>query len=163
MKKLLILLIVLSTSTFCLAQTDSLKTVKAKNTVFIELLGSGGLYSVNYERVSEDQITIRVGISPLPEIDVGLAGQIGPGFTIPISTSFLHSTDKDSHFEFGIGGTFFLSNNKTGYWVSPIIGFREQNLIKGGGFARVSFTPLIGFDDEKTILFSFGISMGKSF
>lgn len=163
MKIILILIVVLCISTNCLAQADTLN-VKAKNAVFIELLGSGGLYSINYERVSDDMISLRVGISPLPEIDLGLAGQIGPGFTIPVSTSFLLSTDKDSHFEFGIGGAFYYSNREIGYWITPIIGFREQNLIKGGGFARVSFTPLIGIDNEnKTFLLSFGVSMGKSF
>lgn len=163
MKKSLILLIVLCTSTFCFAQTDTLKTVKAKNAVFFELLGSGGLYSINYERVSEDKISLRTGISLLPEINLGSAGQIGPGFTIPVSSSNLISTDKDSHIELGIGGTFILSDMKKGYWISPIICFREQNLIKGGGFARLSFTPLIRFDDEKTIFFSGGVSMGKNF
>jgi hypothetical protein len=43
----------------CLAQTTSAPV--ARNAVFFELLGNGGLYSFNYERMVTDSLALRLG------------------------------------------------------------------------------------------------------
>jgi hypothetical protein len=69
MKKIsLLFLLIITHSSF--AQTDSLQVKEkncAKNTLFAELLGNGGLFSLNYDRIIKEKknhkLSIRGGIS----------------------------------------------------------------------------------------------------
>lgn len=99
----------------------------------------------------------------LPKISLGLAGQIGPGFTLPISSTFLLPIKRNGSFiELGFGGAFLLSNKSFDFSMGSIIGFREQDLIKGGTFIRLSFIPTYFFINDE-FLATGGISIGYSF
>ncbi|MGN8226249.1 hypothetical protein [Gracilimonas sp. BCB1] len=142
---------------------DSLETkdkVQAKNAIFFEIAGSGGLYSINYERVIAENRTLRGGISYVN----GDGFIFGHMLTIPVSTSYLFPTDKDSHIELGVGNTFILNEGEFSNAIGPIFGLREQDLLTGGAYARITFTPvlLIGREVEMVPVWA-GISFGKSF
>ncbi|MGE3669493.1 MAG: hypothetical protein AB7K71_07525, partial [Polyangiaceae bacterium] len=44
-------------------EAEAPSTRSAKNSLYIELLGNGGLYSLNYERNLTDDVAARVGFS----------------------------------------------------------------------------------------------------
>ncbi|MCP9290675.1 hypothetical protein [Gracilimonas sediminicola] len=144
-------------------ESDSSKSynnTQAKHAIFFEILGSGGLYSINYERVIGENRTLRGGISYVN----GDGFIFGHMLTIPLSTSYLFPTDKDSHIELGVGNTFILNEGTFSNAIGPIFGVREQDLFNGGAYARISFTPvlLIGKEVEMAPVWA-GISFGKSF
>lgn len=143
---------------------DSLKLsnqIQAKNAIFVEVLGTGGLYSINYERVVSDNLTFRSGISYL-DSDGFIIGKL---LTIPVSSSYLIPTDKDSHIEMGVGNTFILNEGKFSDAIGPILGLREQDLFNGGAYARIVFTPFIIFTEKEVEIAPIwgGISFGTSF
>ncbi|MDX2188785.1 MAG: hypothetical protein SFY32_02885 [Bacteroidota bacterium] len=119
-----------------------------KNTVFVELLGNGYLYSLNYDRVinykSKFKQTFRIGLaylpfSPLSEIH------------LPFEYNFLFGK-KDGHFEMGIGLTpalwtyQYISENDTrfGFYNYLRIGYRYQKP-NGGFFFRAGFMTIYHF------------------
>lgn len=161
MKWWVMLILVFGVGTNKSIAQDSLDSdVKVLNAIYFELLGSGIIYSLNYERIFKNHFTIRGGFSYLNSEGGVLSF---PRYIFPVSSSYLLSTDEDSHLEFGLGVTFHRGNNMNGLFPVPIIGFREQDLINGGGTFRISFTPFI-LADPKIKLYPFGgLSFGTSF
>ncbi|MBI4930746.1 MAG: hypothetical protein HY841_08290 [Bacteroidetes bacterium] len=145
---------------------DSLKALKAldtipkRNTIYAELGGQAGIYSLNYDRI------FRVNKKVKNSVSFGL--ELFPSrydfilFT-PVSYNFLFAK-KNSHLELGIGLTIFsnrykvnpntyytspyISNSTIGrgtdyiLFASPKIGYRYQRL-QGGIFFKVAFSPII--------------------
>jgi len=128
------------------------KSVK-KNTVFLELLGNGGYYSLNYDRIlkSEEKWKLagRVGGSYYNSFDVFNEHSV----SMPLELSYLRGHDR--HFlEIEIGATpvywtydfdygpgeekFKVANFDV--MVLPRIGYRYQKP-EGGLFFKVGFTP----------------------
>ncbi|WP_350213905.1 hypothetical protein [Gracilimonas sp.] len=165
MKKILLtslIFLYLSQIGYSQLKVDSLEPenkILAKNAVFFEFLGSAGIYSFNYERVFENKLSLRAGLSYLP--DDGFL--VGHRVSIPVTSSYLISTDKDSHIELGLGSTFAFDSDLI-FGLGPLAGFREQDLIEGGGYFRITLTPVFAVTDRDEFLsFLGGISFGASF
>ncbi len=87
---------------FCLllnfgyCQAQGLSPFKARNTLYLELLGSGGVYSVNYERLFSVKTDRAYGFRVGPSFNFnGPTGLIGELFTIIGAGSH--------HGDFGLG------------------------------------------------------------
>ena len=76
---------------------------KIKNTVYFELFGNGGIYSVNYDRRLSNQIWGRIGASYFPVAYEGLA-------TFPVGVSYLFGKHS-KFFELGLGTTLFSAGS----------------------------------------------------
>lgn len=154
---------------------------KGKDAIYLELLGSALLVSLNYERLfyTAGPLTYagRVGLGTYPS-----AGWLGPGKfkgIVPVTFSLLYG--RQLSLETGIGASVgwraaeddFGSH---GYikWFNGILGVRYQH--PGGPFLRIGFTPYMGIksiclDDycRKTgtrleaAPFHFGLSFGRRF
>ena len=143
----------------------------AHNAIYVELLGQGLLYSINYDFRFSDHVSLRAGFSSwsipavpfFPSSDLSFTG-------FPVMLNYLSGTG-DSHLELGIGfipatasvsGTFLgenLSGGSTLIIGTGTIGFRLQP--REGGFVfRVGFTPFITSDGIKP---SIGLSLGSAF
>ncbi|MGB9773590.1 MAG: hypothetical protein ACP5JH_09620 [Bacteroidota bacterium] len=147
-----------------------------RNAVYIEGLGQGILYSINYEHRLTPHISLRAGFThwSLPFIfifplKVGMTG-------FPIMGNYL-SGKSSHHLELGIGAVPFivtvpeqttifgteLKGEEVGVLIlgTTTIGYRYQP--RGGGFVfRIGFTPLFPLSFEKVLL-SGGISLGYAF
>ncbi|HEU0053131.1 MAG TPA: hypothetical protein VFQ39_08130 [Longimicrobium sp.] len=147
--------------------------VTARNAVYVELLGNGVLYSVNYDRRLTDNVAGRVGVSFLTvEEDDGDRGTLAMA---PIVASYLFG-EGNSHFEAGLGvllasasvsdvgddegeDWFDLSGSASGVLGTGVLGYRYQR--PDGGFVfRAGLTPI--FDTEDFIPW-FGVSFGYAF
>lgn len=144
----------------------------AKNSLYIEVFGSGGLYSINYERQISSYLYGRFGLATFKAIDF-----LGDGTesddritTFPIMIAYLSGNGK-SHFE--IAGGMLLgikSEEDVNYKIIDMIafiGYRYQPPVKGLLF-RVGFAPMLSLDNEANypddnFFPSAGISIGYHF
>ena len=136
------------------------------NSFYIELVGSGGLYSINYDRLFTENIGARIGFMYFDTewllffTDVEM-------FLIPTTLNFLVGSGKHK-FELGAGpvfvfgsASFFGSDPVSGSGVgwTGTIGYRYQQ--NDGGFMwRIGFTPFLAGGE---LFPSGGISFGFSF
>ena len=120
--------------------------LSSRNTVYVELLGSGGIYSVNFDRIliPSDTFNVagRIGLTYLPVIE---EFNDHPTIGFPFEISFLFG-EKNGKLELGIGATYFyafeeLKNSSYTIFV-PRIGYRLQK-DQGGLFIKTGFTPWI--------------------
>ena len=153
-------------STFVVSQDTTVEfkdyKFKFKNNIQFELLGTGGLYSVNYERFlvnrNRFKTSVQLGISPMFRTSWN-------GLSIPISITELFSFKKH-HLELGIGiaPNFVSHENHGNSWESLLngrVGYRFQK--PSGRFVfRAGYTPFLYFPDNKFIHWG-GISIGYSF
>ncbi|MBL7993469.1 MAG: hypothetical protein JNN25_18670 [Candidatus Kapabacteria bacterium] len=109
----------------------------AKETVFLELLGNGFAYSLNYERFLSEQYAYRIGFSTLPPYY----------YFLPLSASYFIGQN-EHRLEMGGGGVLaLLPRIQQNVSVIPAfflvlrLGYRYQPLNGGFNFA-VTFTPL---------------------
>ena len=116
--------------------------VEAKSSIYLELLGSGLLYSVNYEYFIKDDMPLGIGLgSPTP--------------TTPVILSLSQLRGKSKH-KLELGGGISLPYAT----LSGVVGYRYQPEVAGPIF-RLSFTPLF-FALGYRIPY-FGISAGFTF
>jgi hypothetical protein len=108
MKQFLLFTFILAVSfQWCYAQVGSLPSGESgnknqvKNAIYFELLGNGGIYSVNYERRFGEQLWGRSGASYFPAAYDGLA-------TLPVGLSYLFGKQA-KFFELGLGTTLFYA------------------------------------------------------
>lgn len=145
-----------------------------KNSIFIEGLGSGIFYSINYERALYSKkfhaVNIRIGYSIFPDVWKYIN-------TIPLLINFQNKITEKAIFETGLGAryvySFFRQRNNSIPRYNPVnrvdiigsIGVRF--LLKKHFFIKTAFTPTIVNDNE--ILYGngagnicqfFSISMG---
>ncbi len=129
----------------------------SNNALFVELLGSGVLYSVNYERFIGD-FSVRLGASYLPFTGQSSGGS-GNTIVIPLTAGYLGLHLGSHCLDLGLGpilvitsgeisGTTTattLSGSSTGANIggTAIIGYRYAPL-HGGFMFRVAFTPIFG-------------------
>lgn len=159
------LLIVLALAAPVGARAQAPRTLEPSNRLFAEVLGSGGLYSLNYERGVGKHIAARVGLTVVPPME---------GFTtfvaVPLSTSYLIGRGSH-HAELGASALVRLAGRDLQpqpfgrtpqeplVYPGLIVGYRYQR--PGGGvFYRATFTPL---RDAEGWMPSFGVSVGKAF
>lgn len=163
------------------AQEQSTAKTYKPNAVYLELLGNGILYSINYDRLLTThrnlKISGRVGFS---YFNIDLFDEM-KGTSIPIE--FLGWNGKNKgHFEFGVGlcSQFVEVNDvsilgptqrtsSNGYYLTGRVGYRLQKP-DGGFLFRVGFVPMIliaerssGDVDRTKFVPWFGLSFGYSF
>lgn len=128
----------------------------ARNGMYLEVLGSGLLYSLNYDRRFSDSFTARIGY-----------GGIGRAGAVPLTANYL--AGRGNHrLELGIGPVFVfapddledefsdVSGSLSG---TAILGYRYQP-IAGGWLFRAALTPLFS---EGGFLPWVGLSVGRAF
>jgi hypothetical protein len=129
-----------------------------KNIIYLEGGGVGVLYSLNYERIISDNLSIRIGYTSWT---MGIYGGSDSFTGIPLLVNyFLY--EGNNKVEFGVG-LEYARTNESDYRHTIIavgtIGYRYQP--KDGGFHfRIGVVPIIGFGKFSVI---FGISMGFYF
>ena len=150
----LLILIVISTKTF--GQTDH----KPKS-VFLEIGGSGGLGSVNFEKLfyqkKNTELTWRAGLSIAP-----IDKNNGTGIVSPL---MIHAIlGPSSHkLEFGLGQGITVTTKGSFFALTTAsIGYRFQSETKNW-FYRITYTPLISYLVDVQVQQWGGISIGYTF
>lgn len=132
-----------------LAQSDGLR---AKNTIFVEVFGNGGLYSINFDRILAQKknikVTARLGASFIPNTESNGI------WSLPVEFNFLYGKKKHWEFGFGIGYGHGLNNVITNYYdenllisstlfgTIKILNYRYQKP-EGGIFFHIGFVSII--------------------
>lgn len=136
---------------------DTTGQVKAPNSVYLEVLGNGGFYSVNYDRLFCNYFGVRVGCSYI------LLSEKAQMATFPLMAN-LFIGGKRHKLELGAGytiyneappGDFYHSDTK--YFRTATLGYRYQSK---ESFFRIGFTPIY---TGKIIIPLGGISFGRAF
>lgn len=159
MKKLILILVLIYSAGICFGQEISETKIEAQNNVYLELLGSGLFYTVNYERTFSGPFYIRMGAGYTFNLDEFL-DEI---WTVPLSVGHLITIGSDTHIELAIANTFLWNDNEMRILPGPIIGLRKQIFGKGGTLTRIAFTPLFERDGGLNIYPYGGLSFGVSF
>jgi hypothetical protein len=133
----------------------------APNSIYIEGLGAGLAYSLNYERMVIDDLAVRVGISYL---SIGASATTSAGttsasaslITVPITASYTGIRSGKHALELGAGTTLaFASGSASGFGVNSsasgmmpfgdlIVGYRIHPINHAGFNFRVGAMALIG-------------------
>jgi hypothetical protein len=159
----------------CVAQPEAEPT--ARNAVFFELLGNGGLYSFNYERMLTESLGLRVGFATGDNPAHWFGGTPTDRYTtVPVTVSYLLGRG-ERKLELGGGvtfghGTFDQSSDFekdfTFRSLTGIVGYRSQPPGRGYLF-RVGATPFYSLDHGEEAYpdpgwtFSVGVSFGYRF
>ncbi len=122
------------------------KSAIAKNTIFVEGLGNGGLYSLNFDRI----VLIKNSMKLSGRIGLSYYIKLKNLFTYPLEVNLMYG--KKGHIEVGIAYTPVFTLYKKDllklydvYAFSGIrIGYRYQ-VLDGGLFFRLGFIPYIHF------------------
>jgi hypothetical protein len=136
----------------CLAQSDAAPS--ARNAVFLELLGNGGLYSVNFERMLNQRVALRIGFAAWNSPALLYEGTPPDRYqAVPVTASYLLGPG-ERKLEIGGGVTFgrgtldrFSDERKDFSFTSltAIIGYRSQPPGRGYLF-RAGVTPFYSLD-----------------
>jgi hypothetical protein len=150
----------------------SQEVIHSKNSIYFELLGNAGLYSVNYERELRSKLCGRIGFSTFRLTNIlGSGSESNTRVTVfPIMITYLSGKGK-SHFEIS-GGILPGVETETNASYSifdlvAFIGYRYQPPGEGFQF-RVGITPFYSLDKsadypDHGYLTSAGISIGYHF
>lgn len=155
----------------CLAQ------LAARNAVYFEILGNGGLYSFNYERMLTESLGLRVGYATWDSPALWFGGTPPDRYTtVPVTVSYLLGRG-ERKLELGGGvtfgdGTFDRSSDFqrdfTFRTLTGIVGYRSQPPGRGYLF-RAGVTPFYSFEDgeeaypDPGFMLSAGVSFGYRF
>jgi hypothetical protein len=136
------------------------------NSIYLEFMGNGGLYSLNYDRLFTEDFGARIGFMYFETEEFFFWTDIEL-FLIPVTINYLPGS-KNHKFELGIGpvivfgsaGIFGLeSASGSGIGGTATIGYRYQPA-DGGFLFRIGFTPYFGFDEFHP---TGGLSIGYAF
>lgn len=139
----------------------------ARNGLYAELGGNGGVWSANYERFITDDLSLRIGASYLRVMDTpGTSVSLA---TFPLTASWLGVRSGNHALEIGAGAVFASASVSTGAFGAEafgsavigtaILGYRYAPL--AGGFTlRLAFTPLFGGGE---VFLSAGLALGGLF
>jgi hypothetical protein len=133
----------------------------APNSVYVEGLGAGLVYSINYERMVADEVGVRVGFSYLSFGATASAGgqtsSASASFvTIPITASYIGVRRRSSSLELGGGATIaYASGSASGVGASAsgsgmtpygvaMVGYRLHPVDHPGFQLRVGLMALVG-------------------
>ncbi|MEP6655368.1 MAG: hypothetical protein ABJA82_18525 [Myxococcales bacterium] len=155
--------------------------------MYLELLGSGLVWSINYDRRTEHNFWLRAGfgyyswdttnepgqfgsagsMTMFPMAVTKLVGNAGSWFEIGLGTTFIH-VDQSQTSVFGLvsGSNARTSASASAYVVSGIIGYRWSPATTGSIF-RIGFTPFFFAFDSSTVVRILrpwgGLSLGFAF
>ena len=128
----------------------------ANNSFFLEGGGPGLLYSINYERVLEQDFGLRIGFSYTSlSASAGSASASASFMAIPVIASYLGLREGNHILELGLGGTAvyvsgsggsgtaFAAGSGTTALGTALIGYRRQP-VNGGFQFRVGLEALVG-------------------
>jgi|SRR5690554_549815 len=124
--------------------------------IYFELLGSGGLYSINYEQFVTNGVSLRGGIS---YFSIGDKNSV---LTVPVTLHHLRYLKNDSFFDLNIGMTFMSADDKKYSFIVLGLGFREQPISKNL-FTRFTFNPFLKLTETKRIGVTIGMSIGYTY
>lgn len=143
---------------------------RADDVLYVELLGSGGILSVNYERMLGADWALRAGIGWIG----ATGGTVEPTVVYlgaPLLVEYLGIGTANHHLELGLGlvPTLTLGDEKHAHLVidTPpviavgVVGYRYQRP-DGGFMLRAGFTPLVGGGDVGFSPWP-GLSLGVAF
>lgn len=128
----------------CFAQDNEAKKVvsASTNVLFLEMGGSGYLYSANYERLKSLSTRIdlsgRFGVSYFKQNDIVFGA-------IPVTTSLLIKDNKGK-FNLNIGLGIYCSTYPYYYYITPsgLLGLRYNfNNGKNKNYIQLSYTPFV--------------------
>lgn len=139
------------------AQTDDVPA--APNTVYLELLGSGLLYSVNFDRIVLPSLAMRAGLmyADVSGVTINIEGSDtpSPNNTLSLGLAALGGSYlyRDPPHRIEYGGTLLVGGSKLDAAVSGtetdvlmglsgIVAYRYQPP-EGGLFFRVAYTPIV--------------------
>lgn len=142
----------------------------ARNAVYVELLGNGIVYSVNYDRLITPNVSARVGVSAATAEDG--EGDRATIITAPVTASYLWGRG-NSKFETGIGVLVASASledlgddldigddvGDTSVLGTATLGYRYQPA-DGGFVFRAGLTPIFTTD---SFVPWFGVSFGYAF
>ena len=133
-----------------MSDSNSQDIKPSKNSLYFELLGNGGLYSINYERQVSSKLYGRIGFSTFNITDVLGDGSASRITAFPLLMTYLSGKGK-SHLEIAGGMLIGLETEPDASYkiidVTAFIGYRYQP--PGRGFIfRVGFTPFFSLDNE---------------
>jgi hypothetical protein len=156
---------------------DPPQAVTARTSVYLEVLGNGGLYSINVDRLVGDRMALRAGIAAWQVQDLFGMGETAL-FTVPLVASMLFGSG-NGRIEVGGGVLAGRRSFDSGYGpennhdtfildLTGVVGYRHQK--PGGGLLfRAGLTPffaLAGGDHaypDTGFFLSGGVSVGYSF
>ena len=131
--------------------------MSAPNSIYLEIGGSGFIYSLNYDRNLGNIIAVRAGFGylPLPTQTTASGAKVTASLTsVPVSISwfpFSSSTSSpSSKLEIGAGASYEelvakkIAKSKVGSGIAytGILGYRYQPA-DGGFLFRIAFTPFL--------------------
>jgi hypothetical protein len=147
------------------SSTSREHTREAKNAIYLDLLGPGLLYSINYDREIVDDVSVRIGFSYM---SYGVSASSGTAsasanfsyLSIPITASYLGIGSENNMLELGGGGMIMnfkgdgllksdegsgrVGGSTTTFAMTGIAGYRHQP--SDGGFVfRVGASPVVTF------------------
>ena len=146
------------------------EVILSRNSVFFEVFGNGGLYSINYERGFTSNLYGRLGFATWATFDIMDRSSRGRITTFPVLVTYF-TGHKKSHFEAGGGFLFGEVNDYMGSKpivnLTTFIGYRYQSPCKGMLF-RIGLTPFLSLDNkanypDKFMLLDGGLSIGYHF
>lgn len=135
--------------------------VNDRNALFLEIFGSGGLVTVQYERIFSETIVLRGGVGYFSNIH-------SRGMSFPLEVMFLSGKGRGK-FEIGGGATYydvagdgdedsFFDLENSGFRGTLFFGYRYISL--EGYIYRIGFTPVFSSDDVYPYS---GFSVGATF
>lgn len=145
-------------------RTDSVTRVK--NSVFVELLGRGDLYSINYDRIflikNKHAFTARIGFSYYPPND-----SHQNYFCFPVAVNYMYGIKHHLEISAGLTSRFeqeeraLLKHVKSTYSAMFGIGYRYQR-VDGGVFFRIEIIEFFPKYEASLPLWG-GLGIGYTF
>ncbi len=159
--------------------------ITARNGIYLELLGNGGLYSLNYDRLLSRRLSLRAGITHWTDPDeyrgsVFSSSRRTTLTALPLMANYLVGRG-NSRFEAGAGvlvgrqqdehsrsGEATTRTSTSFVTLTATAGYRYQRRT-GGVIFRIGFTPFYGLNNEddaypdRGFFPSLGTSIGYGF
>lgn len=136
---------------------------------WIEMLGNGGLYSLNAETYIAESVVVRAGFASWNTQDLFYYGANDRYITAPLTTSYVRGSG-DSKLETGLGLMFGRSSTNsdggaTFVNATAIFGYRYEPADRRVIYRIVAtpFLPLQGDYPHDSFLISIGMSAGFQF
>jgi hypothetical protein len=139
---------------------------EAKNAIYVDLLGPGLFYSINYDRMLTEDLSARIGFSYLSfgaSAGDGSTGSVSAEFSywaVPITVSYLGIGSDSNMLEVGggpvimnVGGSGVIETDDTAsgaeasttlFAMTGMLGYRHQPA-DGGFVFRVGASPVMAF------------------